>query len=59
MGGNLFKVQKSIAVVAPVFNEEECILDFIKQVTEVLDSNQNFSWRLVLVENRSKDGTWN
>ena len=52
-------MQKSIAVVAPVFNEEECILEFIKQVTEVFDANQEYCWRLILVENGSTDESWN
>jgi glycosyltransferase involved in cell wall biosynthesis len=52
-------MQKSIAVVAPVFNEEECILEFIKQITEVFDNNQEYAWRLILVENGSTDESWN
>jgi glycosyltransferase involved in cell wall biosynthesis len=52
-------MQKSIAVVAPVFNEEECIVEFIKQLTQVFDSNQDYSWRLILVENGSTDASWN
>lgn len=50
---------KSIAVVAPVFNEAQCILEFIKQITEVFDDNQEYSWRLILVENGSTDESWN
>ena len=52
-------MKKSIAVIAPVFNEEECIHEFIKQITEVFDSNQDYSWRLLLVENGSTDESWN
>jgi glycosyltransferase involved in cell wall biosynthesis len=52
-------MKKSIAVVAPVFNEEDCILEFIKQVTEVFENNQEYSWRLILVENGSTDESWN
>jgi glycosyltransferase involved in cell wall biosynthesis len=50
---------KSIAIVAPVFNEEECILEFVKQITEVFDTNSDYSWRLILVENGSTDKSWN
>ena len=52
-------MRKSIAIVAPVFNEEECILEFIKQITEVFDSNPEYTWRLILVENGSTDESWN
>lgn len=52
-------MRKSIAVVAPVFNEEECILEFIRQISEVFDNNQEFAWRLILVENGSTDESWN
>lgn len=51
-------MQKSIAVVAPVYNEEECILEFIKQITEVFDNNPEYSWRLILVENGCTDTSW-
>jgi glycosyltransferase involved in cell wall biosynthesis len=51
-------MQKSIAVVAPVFNEEECILEFIKQVTKIFDQNPQYLWRLILIENGSSDGSW-
>ena len=49
---------RSIAVVAPVFNEQECIIKFIKEVTSVFDSMPNYKWRLILVENGSTDNSW-
>ena len=52
------RIQKSIAVVAPVFNEEDCILEFIKQVTDVFDEHPEYLWRLILVENGSSDRSW-
>ena len=33
------RMLRLVGVVAPVFNEAECILDFIKQITEESDNN--------------------
>ena len=33
------RMLKSVGVVTPVFTEAECILKFIKQITEVFDNN--------------------
>jgi glycosyltransferase involved in cell wall biosynthesis len=51
-------MKKSIAVIAPVFNEEECVVEFINQVTRVFDDNPEYIWRLILVENGSTDHSW-
>jgi dolichol-phosphate mannosyltransferase len=51
-------MKKTIAVIAPVYNEEECIVEFIDQVTKVFDENPEFGWRLILVENGSTDRSW-
>jgi len=51
-------MKKTIAVIAPVYNEEECIVEFIDQVTKVFDENPEFIWRLILVENGSTDRSW-
>lgn len=49
---------KSIAVVAPVFNEQECIVKFIHEVTKIFDAMPDYNWRLILVENGSTDRSW-
>jgi glycosyltransferase involved in cell wall biosynthesis len=49
---------KSIAVVAPVYNEQDCIVKFISEVTKMFDSMPHYSWRLILVENGSTDRSW-
>ncbi len=41
-----------ISVVAPVFNEEETLLEFYRRVREVMD-NLGEAWELVLVDDRS------
>lgn len=51
-------MKKTIAVIAPVYNEEECIIEFIDQITKVFDENPEFIWRLILVENGSTDRSW-
>ncbi len=49
---------KSIEVIAPVFNEEECVKEFIEQCVAVFHSIPAYSWKLILIENGSTDTSW-
>jgi glycosyltransferase involved in cell wall biosynthesis len=53
--------QLKICVVAPAHNEELGISEFISQVTDVFLALEKNGWttRLVIVEDGSKDSTWN
>lgn len=46
----------TLSIVAPVYNEEEGVLDFISAVASVMRSQQ-LRWELVLVNDGSKDRT--
>jgi glycosyltransferase involved in cell wall biosynthesis len=48
---------KEISVVAPVFNEESLIVEFISQVTRVLETISN-DYELILVDDGSSDSSW-
>jgi dolichol-phosphate mannosyltransferase len=48
---------KEISVVAPVFNEESLIVEFISQVTRVLETICD-DYELILVDDGSIDGSW-
>lgn len=50
---------KTIDVIAPVYNEEECLREFASQMLLVFDSETNYRFRLILVENGSTDSSWN
>ncbi len=49
-----FVTTPTISIVAPVYNEESGIADFIKAVSEVM-GKQELSWELVLVNDGSRD----
>jgi len=48
---------KEISVVAPVFNEESLIVEFISQVIRVLETI-NKDYELILVDDGSTDSSW-
>ncbi len=43
-------------IIAPVFNEKDCIKTLYKRITEVMNSTREF-WELVLVDDGSSDGS--
>lgn len=49
---------KTIDVIAPVYNEEDCLREFVSQLLFVFDSESNYKFRLILVENGSTDSSW-
>ena len=49
-------MEKLLSLVVPVYNEEECILEFISQVrTELV--NSSVSYELVFADDGSNDNT--
>lgn len=49
---------KTIDVIAPVYNEEECIVEFVSQLILVFGSETKYDFRLILVENGSTDTSY-
>ena len=49
---------KSIEIIAPVFNEEDCLDEFIDRCSKVFESMPNYNWKLTLIENGSTDRSW-
>ncbi len=49
---------KTIDVIAPVYNEEDSLREFVSQLLLVFDSEVNYKFRLILVENGSVDSSW-
>jgi glycosyltransferase involved in cell wall biosynthesis len=50
---------KSIDVISPVYNEAENLPELVSQLIQVFDSQSQYEWRLILVENGSTDQSWN
>ena len=48
---------KEISVVAPIYDESPLISEFVKQVSEVLDSI-NIDNQIILVDDGSRDNSW-
>ena len=49
---------KSIDIVIPAFNEDECIEEMVRRLKLVFAAESNYSWRVIYVENGSSDNTW-
>ncbi len=51
-------IRRSVDIVIPAFNEEECIDEMGRRLTLVFESEPSYDWRVIYVENGSSDGTW-
>lgn len=51
-------VKKTISVIVPAYNEEDCIDELIHRCKSVFDSQPKYFFELILIENGSKDKTW-
>lgn len=49
---------QSVDVIAPVFNEEDCLREFVTQMLNVFDKEVEYRFRLILIENGSHDSSW-
>ncbi len=49
---------KSLDIISPVYNEEECLKELIERLQIVIDREPNYIFRLILVENGSTDSSW-
>ncbi len=50
-------VNKKIAVIAPAFNESECVEELARQLAAVFDSEPAYDFEAIIVENGSTDDT--
>ena len=47
-----------ISVVAPAFNEEECIPELVDRLRKVFDSESCYEFEVLIIENGSTDSSW-
>ena len=47
-----------ISIVIPAYNEEDCVDELSKQLTEVMRKLDKYDFEVLIVENGSKDATW-
>lgn len=50
-------MKKKIAVIAPAYNESECVDELARQLAAVFDSEPNYDFEAIIVENGSTDDT--
>ncbi len=49
---------KSVSIVIPAFNEEECLQELAHRLKGVIDLETKYKWEIVIVDNGSTDQTW-
>lgn len=49
---------KSVTVIVPAYNEEECVDELASRLKTVFDNELNYKWNALIVENGSTDSTW-
>ena len=49
---------KSVTVIVPAYNEELCVDELASRLKGVFDSEPDYTWQAIIVENGSTDGTW-
>ncbi|WP_324667124.1 Glycosyltransferase, WcaA [Mycobacterium canetti] len=50
-------MKKKISVIAPAFDESECVGELARQLTKVFDSEPGYDFEAIIVENGSSDDT--
>ena len=53
----LFMQKKLISALIPAYNEEECLYELYKRVTDVLLKLENYDYEILMVNDGSKDKT--
>lgn len=49
---------KSISVVIPAYNEEDCVDELLTRLTAIFDLEKDYQWKAIVVENGSEDNTF-
>ena len=50
---------KTVDIVIPAYNEEDCVEELARRLKILFDTESNYRWRALIVENGSSDNTWN
>ncbi len=49
---------KSISIVIPAYNEAGCLPELFLRLKTLMDSNQEYDWQVLIIENGSTDTSW-
>jgi len=50
--------RKSIDIITSALNEEDCLPEFFSRIQKVMDGEPTYSYRLIVMDNASRDKTW-
>jgi len=50
---------RSVAIVIPAYNEEECIKELVSRLSHVIEDESSYKWEVIIIDNGSTDKTWN
>ena len=50
--------KKLVSIIVPAYNETDCVDELARRLTEVFESEPDYRWEAVIVENGSIDDTW-
>ena len=50
--------KKVISIIVPVYNEELVLPLFYKRMTQVLDRLKNYDWKVIFINDGSRDDSW-
>lgn len=49
---------KSVSVIIPAYNEEDCVEELVKRLQKIFEQEVNYHWDLLIIENGSTDRTY-
>jgi glycosyltransferase involved in cell wall biosynthesis len=49
---------KSVSIVIPAFNEEDCVGELAERLTRIFLSENSYNWEAIVIDNGSIDQTW-
>jgi dolichol-phosphate mannosyltransferase len=49
---------KSLSIVIPAYNEEDCIRELINRLSLVIAQESGYTWEVIVIDNGSVDKTW-
>ena len=52
------EMKKSIGIVIPAYNEEECVEELTNRLLKVFSIEINYDFEVYFIENGSRDSTW-
>ncbi len=52
------EIKRTVAVLIPAFNEEECLPELYERLCKLFDKESDYLFSCVLVDNGSSDSTW-